>query len=358
MMMTNARQRLLGLRIWAPNYFNPLCNFAAFTFLMASAIHSICSRPVTFDFRQYYMGGLIARHGQWDSLYPIPKPGSEDHAGYPEASLLRPKYAELARAAGVDDDAPRFIHAPPVALLCLPFAFLSYKTATGLWVLLMTVCLWLVALQAARIYRSLNHRSSHVEGLLVVLIACSPLCRQAMGVGNVSPFVGLCVGAAAIGLIGGDRIRSSLGLILGAFGKYVTLVLVPLYVLVQNWRVLAISLVLLILICLATIAVSGEQPFVTFVREIAPTFGKPGAGERNITAYGFLFKLFGRGRVPRAAEGIVQAGELVLIVLGAAGLLRSLKGLPEDTAKLLAASLAMVGGFLSFSPQAWGHYLV
>jgi hypothetical protein len=109
---------------------------------------------------------------------------------------------------------------------------------------------------------------------------------------------------------------------------------------VQKWRVLAISLVLLILICLATIAVSGKQPFATFIREIGPTLGRPSEGIRNVTAHSFLFKLYGRDRVPRAAEGIVQAGELVLIALGAGGLLRSLKGLSEDTAKLLAACSA------------------
>jgi len=356
-MMTNAQQRLLGLRIWAPNYFNPLCNFAAFTFLMASAIHGICSRPVTNDFGQYYMGGLIAREGQWDSLYPIPKPGSEDHPGYPHASILRPKYAELMRAAGVDDNA-RFILAPPVALLCIPFTLINYKAANGVWVLLMSVCLWLVALQAARIYRNLQHRPSRVEGLLVVFIACSPLCRFAMRIGNVTPFVGLCVGAAAIGLIGEDRIRSPLGLVLGALGKFVTLVLVPLYVLVRKWRVLALFLLVLILINLATITLSGKQPYVTFLAAIVPTLDRPSEGVMNLSVHGFLLNVYGRGRVPRAASDIVRTGELVLILLGATGLLRSLGGLSKDAAKLFAASLAMIGGVLIFSPQTWGHYLV
>ncbi|MBV8488415.1 MAG: DUF2029 domain-containing protein, partial [Planctomycetaceae bacterium] len=270
---------------------------------------------------------------------------------------MRPKYADLVQAVGVDDNA-RFIQPPPVALFMLPFAFLDYRTANGLWVLMNTVCLWLVALQAARILRLLSHRSSRVEGLIILLIACSPLCRQAMRIGNISPIVGLCVGAAAMGLLTEERVRSSLGMVLGAFGKYVTLVLVPLYLLAQRWRVLAISSLLFILICLAMLAVSGERPFVTFVREMVPTFGRPDDGLPSVTAHSFLSRLYEPDPIPRAAEGTVRTVELVLIVLGATGLLRSRKGLPEDPVKLLAASLAMVGGFLIFSPLAWAHYLV
>ena len=179
-----------------------------------------------------------------------------------------------------------------------------------------------------------------------------------MRIGNVTPFVGLCVGAAAIGLIGEDRIRSPLGLVLGALGKFVTLVLVPLYVLVRKWRVLALFLLVLILINLATITLSGKQPYVTFLAAIVPTLGRPSEGVMNLSVHGFLLNVYGRGRVPRAASDIVRTGELVLILLGATGLLRSLGGLSKDAAKLFAASLAMIGGVLIFSPQTWGHYLV
>ena len=142
-MMTNAQQRLLGLRIWAPYYFNPLCNFAAFTFLMAVDSWHLLN-AVTNDFGQYYMGGLIAREGQWDSLYPIPKPGSEDHPGYPHASILRPKYAELMARQESTITLASYSHLL-WRFLCIPFTLINYKAANGVWVLLMSVCLWPVA---------------------------------------------------------------------------------------------------------------------------------------------------------------------------------------------------------------------
>jgi hypothetical protein len=346
--------------VWQPKatvFFNRLCNLLALAFLMASALQSLYTKPPTYDFCQYYMGGVIARHGSWDSLYPVPKAGSEKNPSYPTSSTMRPEYAELVRAAGVDDNA-RFIQPPPVALLMLPFASFNYRTANGLWVLAMTACLWLVALQAARVLRLMGRKPSRVEGLLVLFIACSPLYRQAMRIGNVSPFVAMCVGAASIGLVAEQPVRSSLGIVLGAFGKYVTLIFLPLYLLARKCRTLAVSLTVFLTICLATLAVSGARTFITFARDMVPTFGRPDDSLSSITAHSFIARWYGGAPIPRAAERAVRAVELVLIVLGATGLLRSRKRLADDPVKLLAASLAMVGGFLIFSPLAWGHYLL
>ncbi|WP_161602504.1 glycosyltransferase family 87 protein [Tautonia marina] len=347
---------MLNQRFWATGPFNRLCKAVALVLLMAGAIRGVSTKPVTVDFTQYYMAGLIARHGHWDALYPIPKPGAEKHPGYSDSSIMRPRYRELLQAEGVHDY-NRFVQAPPVALLLLPLGFFDYQTANDLWVFLNAICLWLVALQAARILRLLGGRS-RLEGLLVVLIACSPMCQFAIRIGNISPIVGLCVGSAAMGLVTEDRLRSSLGMVVGAFAKFVTLVFVPLYVLARRWRVLITSSLLSLLLCLATLAVAGEGPFVTFAREMMPTFGRPNDGWGSITASSFLSRLYGSAPIPKQAERVVRAVELVLIILGAIGLLRSRRELPEDPVKLLAASLAMVGGFLIFSPLAWGHHLV
>src|SRR5258708_4988610 len=59
------------------------------------------------DFSQFYMGGLIARHGAWDALYPIPHPNSPNNPGEGADSDMRPEYARLAAAAGVPANALR-----------------------------------------------------------------------------------------------------------------------------------------------------------------------------------------------------------------------------------------------------------
>src|SRR5437868_3491943 len=60
------------------------------------------------DFSQFYMGGLIARHGDWDALYPIPHPSSLNNPGEWADSDMRPEYARLAAAAGVPAKSLRF----------------------------------------------------------------------------------------------------------------------------------------------------------------------------------------------------------------------------------------------------------
>ena len=149
MKIAPARPGLAGTKLWAPPHFNLICNLAALGFLTLSGIHSFYGKPATFDFGQYYMGGLLARTGEWSSLYPTPRPGGADHPGYPSASTLPPKYEQLLHEAGVDDNA-RFVLPPPVALLLAPLSLFDYKTANGIWSLLMSLCLWLVALSRPR----------------------------------------------------------------------------------------------------------------------------------------------------------------------------------------------------------------
>src|SRR5438132_34758 len=57
----------------------------------------------TGDFPQFYMGGVMARLGYWDSLYPIPNPDSVNNPGMPEDSTMRPRYEAEAERTHVDD---------------------------------------------------------------------------------------------------------------------------------------------------------------------------------------------------------------------------------------------------------------
>jgi hypothetical protein len=92
---TNAQPRR---RVPDPNIFRQRCAIVGLLFLLVSQFgkliwYDYTHRTYTFDFNQYYMGGMIARAGAWDSLYPIPIPGSNVNVGYSEGSTLRPRYA-------------------------------------------------------------------------------------------------------------------------------------------------------------------------------------------------------------------------------------------------------------------------
>src|SRR5205085_11154864 len=101
------------------------------------------------DFSQYYMGGVMARLGAWDSIYPIPKPNTTLNVGYIEGSTMKPRYELEATKRGVGDE-PRYIQPPPVALLYVPLSFFTYSQADFIWMTVLIGCTWAICLQAAR----------------------------------------------------------------------------------------------------------------------------------------------------------------------------------------------------------------
>src|SRR4051812_41965494 len=98
-----------GITTWPIISFNRACYAIAFSWIAAALVLSFRSRPVEHagheyhDFSQFYMGGLIARHGAWAALYPIPHEHSVNSPGEWEESDSRPAYRELAERAGVPE---------------------------------------------------------------------------------------------------------------------------------------------------------------------------------------------------------------------------------------------------------------
>jgi hypothetical protein len=85
--------------------FNRLCSILGLAFLLLviggkCAVYEHKNIPQMQDYPQYYMGGLIAREGAWDSMYPIPNPGSTTNPGFVGNSELRPGYRALALSTG------------------------------------------------------------------------------------------------------------------------------------------------------------------------------------------------------------------------------------------------------------------
>jgi hypothetical protein len=129
--------------------------------------------PQVADFPQYYMAGLIAKTGAWESLYPQPIVGSEINPGNPEGSALQPRYAQLAIAAGVELDTFRFIQPPPVALLLMPLALLPFKISYVVWMSLLVLATWGIGVQAGRIYTISSGREYRLAGGITLLLCVS-----------------------------------------------------------------------------------------------------------------------------------------------------------------------------------------
>src|SRR6266481_2570891 len=92
---------------WPIVPFNRACYAFAFLWIAASLFLSLRVARIEHagheyhDFSQFYLGGLIARHGAWDALYPIPHKDSAHNPGEGADSDMRPEYARLGAAAGV-----------------------------------------------------------------------------------------------------------------------------------------------------------------------------------------------------------------------------------------------------------------
>src|SRR5258708_15456216 len=143
---------------------------------------------------------------------------------------MRPGYARLGAAAGVPAESLRYIQPPLFALMMEPVAMLPYRHAKKVWNLLMALCAAGVAIMAGKSYEISAGKRSRVAGVVAVIAAVSPLTLGTLRLMNVSPLIALLVGFSILGLFAGSGAGGAVAVVLGAVGKYVTAVFVPLYV--------------------------------------------------------------------------------------------------------------------------------
>jgi hypothetical protein len=344
--------------------FNRACAKAGLLFLLlgVGAKYVTYARrglPQTQDFSQYYMGGMMALHGEWDSLYPIPRRGALTNAGTGDASDLRERYRRRALAAGVDADSYRFIQPPPCALLFVPLAMMPFKTAHIVWTLLLIAAAVGVAVQASRVLELSLSRATKWGGVLILLICLSPQAFRWVRVGNVSLIVAWLIGYTTIELVRRDGARGAAALVAGAIIKYALLVLLPLVAAARRWRTLAWSVVLALAVLLVSLTVMGAAPFKTFAFEIAPTLGRTSMIGENQALYRFLLDVQGVTRedaMPRPLEIAFRVTQFACL-----GLMLALIAIKppehwETPSHVFAAALALIAWLLIFSPIFWEHY--
>ena len=121
------------------------------------------------DFPQYYMGGVIARLGAWDQLYPVPKAGLMRNPGFIEDSTPKPLYAREMQARIPAGEGVRYMQPPPVALLLIPLSFLTYEQAYLAWMILLLLSV------AGRFFRTLFWVSAGLPSALWSWVATAAL---------------------------------------------------------------------------------------------------------------------------------------------------------------------------------------
>jgi hypothetical protein len=336
--------------------FNQICSIVGLLWLLTAVLWSDRHWSTwQGDFAQFYMGGVMARHGEWNSLYPIPLPGSSNNPGQVEDSTMTPRYAQIAAEVGVGDRL-RFIQPPPFALILTPLAWFKYKRAYKIWLLLLIGCTWIISRQSGRIYEMILGRPSRWAGGLSLILMLSPLALASVRGVNMSAMIGACLGAAVIGLMSGQSARPAAAIVFAGLAKYASLPLVPVMVAMHRWKPLAVSAVLGIVIILISLAVMTVTPFDIYLQQIAPTLARPHTNEGNQSLPAFLIRVTHHIPLAPGWSAAVFATRWASFI----GLIFLLFCRPVDywrnPAHICAAAVTMMTWMLIFSPIFWPEY--
>lgn len=343
--------------------FNLACSIVGLAFLLLSqgvrwVQYDRRRIPQTQDFDQYYMGGVIARHGAWADLYPIPRAGM--NPGEPENSMLRPRYLELAKQYGFDEQGggTRYMQPPPFALLFVPLTFLPLRAAHALWIGLLCLATWGIARQSARAYRLCSGRDDLVIGLIILFICFSLQAHRWTRVGNMSAIIGWLLGFVALSIATDQQgVRPATAMVISGLAKYVSAILVPVHVAARHWRTLVWTIAIAVIFLLISLAITGVAPYRVFANDIAPALSRPVLREQNLALVAFVHRVLHTDTLPTTAIVMLRIARLVVLLT----ILILLLARPFDTwrspANVCAACVALIGCVLIFSPILWEHYL-
>jgi hypothetical protein len=354
------------LRQLDPVRFNRCCKVVALVFLLGAVQAKLIRQRAAGqsnpqDWPQYYMAALVAQAGAWDALYPIPTNDVMANPGEAPNSVLRPRAVKLAQEHGVDENAPRFMQPPPMALLLWPLAWLDYWPAYLAWTTLLCFAAWGIALQAGEFHALCAGRQGKAVGLTILLVAISPQAFRWARVGNMSVILGWLIGRAVLDLARGrDGIRPAIPLVLGAVAKYVLVILVPLHVVTRRWRTLMWSMAMGFSLLLASYWVMGPAPFRTFVNEIVPTLKRTTAPQRNMSLHAFFLRNLGMAEsgpvLKQPWETVFRAGMAATLLAILALVFPRPRGFWQSPSHIFAAAVSLVAWAVVFSPIFWEHY--
>ncbi len=333
--------------------FNRVCRISALAWLLGVTVGGLLFRPTHQDFSAFYMGGLAARSGAWDALYPTPSPGSPYYIA--RDGTMKPWFVHTAQSLKVQALCP-FLQSPPAALLFAPLSLLPFEPAHWLWLIVLALACWGVAIQAGRIYALCAGEVSRAEGWVTLLVAFSPLAYRSMRVGNVSPVVAFCLGAAVICLLAPRPVAGGISLLLGGLMKYATVMLLPLALAMRR-----VSLVLWCaglggLIFLIVWLLAGTGPFVEFFTVVLPSMSGSTANPGNQSLQAFLLRLLDRTALPFSWAVIFQTIQITILAFILGLFIRRGRGLWNEKANVFAAAVALIAWLLIFSPVCWEHY--
>ena len=344
--------------------FNRACLLVAAAWLLVGVPLTVKFRPMRAkDFPQFYMGGVIARHGAWDALYPVPHPDSPYNPGLKNDSAMRPRYAQLAAKYRVaTGDEPRFIQPPPAALLFRPLVWLPYDLAYVAWAALMGAMCLAVAHLAGRFHERCAGRPSRVSGGLVLLICCSHLTYYVIRTTNIEMLMALSIALATLALLtparpgGAATFGGVAALVVGGIVKYATAVLLPLAVAMRRWALVGWTAAAGLALLAVAVAVMGTGPFITFLADVFPRLSRPYDIDGNQSLKGMIIYHSGVFPLPAAVNAAVRVAMGAMLAALLALIFTRDREAWRRPEHVCAGAAALVAWLLIFSPLTWDKY--
>jgi hypothetical protein len=239
-------------------------------------------------------------------------------------------------------------------LLISWLSWFNYPHAVWAWLALQVAAGWGTAVTAAKIMDFIVGRPTRWSGLVIFLVASSPLMYRGCRALNVSPLVAYCIGAVVLDVLRGKSLRGGVLLVIGSLLKYIPFVLIV--VARKNRRMLATVLAIALVSAVICVAAGHGRPMDEFIHRIAPTLTRSSTNPANQTLQGMLLRLYGVPRLSQTQMVIFQVLRFgVLLVL--LNLIVFHRNCPSGTTTV-TASAALIAWMLIFGPVAWEHYYV
>ena len=343
--------------LMSPHRFRRLAMLVVAVYVGLAVLPGMWHERDHHDFGQFYMGGAIARAGDWADLYPVPVPGATLNPGWPAGSTPKPGYQQQVKAHRVGGTF-RFIQLPPNAILYEPLALMTYQNAYRAWHVVMLLLTVLAAGQAGRIYTAVGGPGTVGPALVTLLVGCSPLTVYTARVSNTGPLLAACVGQTVLGLLQPERTGwggVAAGVVIGGYTKFAPGVVLPVAVAMRRWRTVAATVVLGLSVAAATMAVTGVGVWREFATVLWPPLQLPSNAEANQTLYGFASRVAHQFPLGRSASTAVALARDVA-GLAVLALLARRRSFWDDPVHVAAACAALLAWLLAFAPAAWEFY--
>ncbi len=330
----------------SPRTFNRVCAAAALGWMVLTVGAAQVFAPDTSQFDALYRAASIAKNGQWHSLY-----------AQPDAARSHGLEAHVTSNHGLEARATSFIAPPHVAVAALPLAWLNYHTAQWIWLGLSLLAAWWAILAAGRILELLDGRPTRLSGILVLVLAISPLVHHCVRMGNLSCVVAMFLAIAIVALLKNRSSRTGLAAALASAGSAVAWVFAPLLLVLRRWHAIAAGL-LVTAIAAASLLVTGVGPWRQWAMDALPNLAsKPAAANQSV--HGLTQRIGGwTGRLAPGTVADIKALSGLLLAAIVIAMLRRRAAIAHSAPRTCAAVLTLLAWCTLAATSFPEHYYI